>query len=276
MHPVPLPTVPAPSARTVPATMRLRNLWGRNWLDSSRIPLLIAVVVFAFAVQVWQGADWSPILFALFGPHRLAGVVTSVELNTRRPSDGRVWEVHFEYPASSGAVREAASWAPTSDSKRGIFWKPFPRPVVGARVEVEELPLLNVVRIQAMRTGWLSLDGALWLIVIESFLVGAIIAGGARAWRGNHLLESGTLGRATLEGVQVLRGRGRYFRMKFRLLDLDGVTFKLHTARREGFVDEGDWEWCLYEPDRPTKAVLLKELPALPTWARTVRDAPRG
>jgi len=121
--------------------MRLRNLWGRNWLDSSRIPLLIAVVVFAFAVQVWQGADWSPILFALFGPHRLAGVVTSVELNTRRPSDGRVWEVHFEYPqaqalfaklllghrraiasaASSGSRFRDPSWALASRSRNFLY-----------------------------------------------------------------------------------------------------------------------------------------------------------
>jgi hypothetical protein len=47
-------------------------------------------------------------------------------------------------------------------------------------------------------------------------------------------------------------------------------------ARREGLLGEGEWEWCLYEPDHPEKAVLLAELPALPLWARTVRDAPRG
>ena len=229
-----LPALPPPGVRTVPAAMRLRNLWGRNWVDSPRMPLLIAVAVFVFAVQVWQGADWSPILFTVFRPHRMTGVITFVELNMRSPSDGRVWEVHFQYPARSSAVREAVSWAPTSDSKRGIFWRPFPRPVVGTGVEIEVLPFLNIVRIKEMRTGRLSLDGGMWLVVVECFLIGMAILAAARTWRGNQLLESGTLGRATLEAVQVRRSRGRYHRMKYRLLEVDGVTFKFDTVRREG------------------------------------------
>jgi hypothetical protein len=256
--------------------MRLRNLWGRNWLDSPRVPLFLALFIFAGAVQIWPGADWSPILFGIFTPHRSTGVVTSVEVSHRLPSDGRVWEVRFTYPAAGTGFRHGISWAPTKDSKPAFFWKPVPRPVVGSTVEVEQIPLLHVVRIRDMRTGTASLDGALWLIFGESLFFGLVILGGRRAWRGNRLLVSGTLGRAKLERVQELHGRDRSYRMTYGLLDVDGPTFTLQVARREGLLGEGEWEWCLYEPDHPEKAVLLAELPALPLWARAVRDAPRG
>jgi hypothetical protein len=64
--------------------------------------------------------------------------------------------------------------------------------------------------------------------------------------------------------------------MTYRLLDVDGVTFKVSTARREGFAAEGNWEWCLYDRERPGRAVLLSEFAALPSWARAVRDTPRA
>jgi hypothetical protein len=41
----------------------------------------------------------------------------------------------------------------------------------------------------------------LWLIFGESLFFGLVILGGRRAWRGNRLLVSGTLGRAKLERV---------------------------------------------------------------------------
>src|ERR1700694_5720605 len=101
----PLPMVPPASARTLPMAMRLRNLWGRNWLDSSRLPLFLVLFVFAFGLQIWPRADWAPILFRVFPTHRSTGVVTSVVLSQRLPSDGRVWEVCFTHTTTETGVR---------------------------------------------------------------------------------------------------------------------------------------------------------------------------
>jgi hypothetical protein len=197
----------------LPLSMRLRNLCGRTWADSPLLPLFIALLIFAFGLSVWRGADWSPILFTVFRPDRTTGVITLVELNERRPSDGDAWEVRFEYLQRSGGLRAAVSWA--SATKRGIFSRPFPRPVVGSAVEVEELPALGIVRIKDMRTGWLLLDGALWLIFLETLVLMGVYGAVRRPWRGNRLLVSGNLGRARLEGVKEIRGRGTSYRMTY-------------------------------------------------------------
>jgi hypothetical protein len=250
--------------------MRLRNLCGRTWVDSPLLPLFIALLVFAFSLRIWSGADWSPILFSVFRPHRTTGVVISVELNERRPSDGDAWEVRFEYLQRSGGLRTAVSWA--SAIKRGIFSKQFPRPIAGSAVEVEEFPALGIVRIKDMRTGWLSLDGALWLIFLETLMLVGVYGAARRPWRGNRLLVSGNLGRARLEGVKEIRGRGTSYRMTYRLVDAGDITFNVKSAKRQRLAD-GEWNWCLYEPARPEKAVLLAELRALPAWAQELPDA---
>ena len=264
-----LPQTPRP----LPFKTRMRNLCGTTFINSPVMRTLLALLMFAFSVQIWSGADWSPILFTLFRPVHTTGVVISVVPTNRWPSDGSTWEVRFEYLQVVGHVRTAASWAPTLDSKPGLFWKAFAKPVVGSTVVVEELRTFGIARISKMRTGCVSMDGALGMASLMVLLIWSAFRASQRSLRANRWLVSGDLGQARLEGLKEFRGRGTSYRLTYRLLQADKITFNVQRQEALGLVI-GGVEWCLYERAHPERAILLAELPALPKWAQKLVDRP--
>jgi hypothetical protein len=144
---------------------RILSLW---------VPIAVGMVI----MGTWLLMDTSPVTYRLFPVLVVDGRVESSAEYTGNPSDGATNLFVYSYRDKNGADHRGKSWAPTLNSKPGIFWKPFPLLAPGCPVKIEYFkwnPTRS--RISGMRTSNLSFDGALFV----SFLgVVAILAN----WKG--------------------------------------------------------------------------------------------
>ena len=163
--------VHSPEDRLNAVIARLRATW-------------VSIAASAAIIGCWSMMDTSPLTFRILPVTVADGVVVSSSPFTGNPSDGSTNVYTYVFTDRGGVRHIGRFWAPTSDSKPGIFWKPFPLLPAGNPVKVEYLrwsPTCS--RISGMRRINLSFDGALFAAFIALVAVFAI----SRMMRGSRL-----------------------------------------------------------------------------------------
>jgi hypothetical protein len=235
-----------------------------------RLPLSLAVLnVFGGAVQIgWFVFGFGMIFFRIFAGHadvsfltfrgelaRTAGKVMSVEATSASINDQTVMANHYEYSVA-GRLLSGTSYTTGTSATAGddvtIEYKPGN-------------PLRS--RIEGMRTG---MFGSFILFVTIFPLVGAVIIwfGTKGGFRRARLLRSGVLTTGTLthkEPTNTTINDARVYELTFAFTSRDGrrceVVARSHQTER--LEDERD-EPLLYDPNEPSRAYLLDELPGRP------------
>lgn len=147
---------------------------------SLRVPMGVGVVLLCFAAIM----DTAPLTFRVIPTIVVSGQIESSANCSRTPSDGDTNLYLYSYRDLEGIEHKGKSWAPTFDSKHGIFWKPFPLLAAGSPVKVEYIKWNpGHSRISGMRTSNLSLDGLLFL----SFLGIVLILANSKMMQGSML-----------------------------------------------------------------------------------------
>lgn len=128
--------------------------------------------------------DSAPLIFNAFPTVTTTGCIQSSEPYSGHIDAGLTNIYHFKYHDCQSNLLQGISWAPTLDSSRSIFWKPFPILPMGQKVEVEYLKWNpQVARIKKMRNSNLPLD----IVGVELvFLILAIAANSKKL--GNSVL----------------------------------------------------------------------------------------
>ena len=125
-----------------------------------RVPIGVCAALLCFSAFM----DTSPLTFCILPIRVVNGQIESSARYTRNPSDGETNLYVYSYRDIDGAVHQGKSWAPTFDSKHGIFWKPFPLLGPGFPVKIEYFKWdPDHSRISGMRTRNLSFDGLLFM-----------------------------------------------------------------------------------------------------------------
>ena len=123
--------------------------------------------------------------------------------------------------------------------------------------------------------GWVLLGIATFFIF--SYISWPFIALGAglvlaALWRGmkaNYLLANGVLGLGTLKSKKVIKhdssGDPSVWKLTFEFIANDGRTHDVSTSTTEpGKLEDQEYEGLLYDPRRPSRAVMMDTLPGAP------------
>ena len=253
----------APRPRVVPTSVRVCLLLGGG------MNLAGWLVVFVGMVFVWifgVHADL-PARYQFRGEVETAeGKVTRTERTAfteggRRNSRGaRVFANYYTFPAPDGELRTGVSYARGVELEKGAI----------VTIELPKgKPALS--RIRGMRRGMLSPWAAIVCVIP---VVGAILVlcGVWRGLRARALLAEGEMGLGVLKSktpTAARVNRRTVYRLVFEFQARDGRTYeavaKTHMPEQ---LEDDEQERLLYDPRKPSRAVMMDSLPGRPTTDR--------
>lgn len=244
----------SPAPRAVPFSVRLRVLFGgfNNQFGWAFFGFgMIFVWVFAL------NADFvSPILFS-FQSNTVGGIVESVETTNATENDVQVYQVKYVYFDHLGRQHQGSSYS-TGE------------PGVGARVFIEFLPYApSISRIEGMRRaifGPFAVVSILFPLVGLGFLVSGIKYG----LKANRLLAQGRIAFGKLISSEMTNtsiNNRPVMKLRFAFETHEGEDWEVvaKTHEPEDLRDEPQ-EPLLYDPEDPSYAVLLDNLPGSTTF----------
>jgi hypothetical protein len=238
--------------RRVPLSLRIVNFFN-GWAQ-------IGWGIFGFGmIFFWVFAGSADYSFLTFRDPagRATGHVTKVEETGASENDATITANHYQYSVA-GELFEGKSYS-TGDT-----------PAVGAEVTVEyDEDSPHRSRIEGMRRGMFS-PGVLFVTIFPAVGLGFLIPGMLTGRKRNHLLQNGilTTGKAVDRRPTNIRINNRpLWEVVFEFHDRHGQRRECcaratDTTRLEDETSEA----LLYDPEDPTKAYVIDEAPARPTF----------
>ena len=244
----------SPAPRAVPLSVRLRVLFGgfSNQFGWAFIGFGM-IFVWLFALN----ADFiSPVLFGL-GSNTVGGIIESVEAINATEDDVQIYQINYVFNDDLGRQYQGSSYS-TGE------------PGVGGRVFIEYLSYApSISRVEGMRR---AIFGPLAAMVVIFPLIGlGFVASGIKyGLKANRLLAQGRIAFGKLIASEMTRvsiNNRPVMKLRFAFASHEGTEWEVgaKTHEPEDLTDE-EREPLLYDPEDPSYAVLLDNLPGSTTF----------
>jgi hypothetical protein len=239
----------APPPRAVPLSLRLVVLFGGSRNQFGWMLLGFGLIfVWAFTLH----ADFtSPLLF-LMGTRETRGVVRAVRASNASENEQRIYEIHYAYIDHLGRQHLGVSYATHS-------------PQQGADVTVEYLSSApEISRVEGMRRKPFGFFAA-FPILFPMIGLGFLSSGLRHGLKADRLLAQGRVAFGELTstvptGASV--NNRPVMKLTYNFTAADGEEWEATAESHEvdDLTDEAQ-EPLLYDPEDPSRAVLLDDLP---------------
>jgi hypothetical protein len=239
----------SPAPREVPISVRLRVLFGGFYNQLGWIFLGFGLIfVWTFALH----ADFASIFLFRLQTKTTIGIVESMQTTNAMENDIPIYEVKYQYFDNLGRQYSGTSYI------TGI-------PMIETRVSVEYLSNFpSISRVSGMRRETFGPVATL-AIVFPIIGLGFLSFGIKYGLKANRLLSEGKIAFGKLISTERTGGRINnrpILKMTFNFTAEDGLDWDVSakTHEPEDLRDEVE-EPLLYDPNHPSTAVLLDDLP---------------